>query len=292
VSDQTPGGARTITADLLERLRRHYIKPGQVPAGGVFLPEVGWNATGGTSRADALYVGFTSASGRLLVGHEVKASRSDWLSELNKPGKADGWADQCHAWYLVTIPGVVAEGELPPGWGLMHPGTSRTRMKVVTTAHVHRDRTPSWDAARSIMARLDTLQMDARAAIRAEEHAKVKGELDAAAAAEQRWAEHAQTQVQELRTRLRWVEETLGVRLVDDHGPGGMQNGTATRAELADVAGLLAHHTSLRDAARALSDRYGRTDLAHLRQALDAVEAAVQRARDGLPAEARTTYRY
>lgn len=59
------------TAALLAALQRHYIKPGDIVTGGVFLAEGGQN--GGHSwpavrRCDALYVGFTSASGRILVG--------------------------------------------------------------------------------------------------------------------------------------------------------------------------------------------------------------------------------
>lgn len=77
------------TDGLLERLERHYIKPGEPLAGGVFLPEVGING-GGSSRCDAIYVGFTSTSGRMLVGHELKVSRADWRRELDQPGKAHG----------------------------------------------------------------------------------------------------------------------------------------------------------------------------------------------------------
>jgi hypothetical protein len=90
----------------------------------------------------------------MLVGHEVKASRSDWLTELANPGKADAWADQCHEWWLITVPGVVRDGELPAGWGLMVPGTSKTRMRVLTPARRHADRQPSWDAIRSVVASL------------------------------------------------------------------------------------------------------------------------------------------
>lgn len=78
------------TEELLARLQRHYIKPGEQFPGGIFLPEVGWNGRSG-GRVDALYVGFTSTSGRRLVGHELKVSRSDWRHELDQPGKADGW---------------------------------------------------------------------------------------------------------------------------------------------------------------------------------------------------------
>jgi hypothetical protein len=159
---------RAITQDLMARLKRHYIKPGQPFAGGVFIPECGLN--GQTSRrCDALYVGFTSTSGRMLVGHEVKASRADWLHELDQIAKADLWADQCHEWWLVAAPGVVHDGELPAGWGLMLPGRSTTRMDIKVRAARHVDRQPSWLIVRSLIARLDTLTVgriaeDSRAA--------------------------------------------------------------------------------------------------------------------------------
>lgn len=147
---------RAITQDLMARLKRHYIKPGQPFAGGVFIPECGLN--GQTARrCDALYVGFTSTSGRLLVGHEVKASRADWLHELDQISKADLWADQCHEWWLVAAPGVVHDGELPAGWGLLLPGRSTTRMDIKVRATRHVDRQPSWLIVRSLIARMDTL---------------------------------------------------------------------------------------------------------------------------------------
>lgn len=153
---------RVRTADLLARLRRHYIKPGDQLPGGIFVPECGLNGSTG-SRVDALYVGFTSSSGRLLVGHELKVSRADWRHELDKPGKADTWADECHAWYVVAPDTtIVRPEELPPGWGLMviNPRTT-TRLEVKVKAQVHADRVPSWRVVRSIMARQDTLRAQA-----------------------------------------------------------------------------------------------------------------------------------
>lgn len=153
---------RETTADLMVRLQRHYIKPGEPMPGGVFIEECGLNGNHQQSRCDALYAGFTSTSGRLLIGHEVKASRADWRKELDSPGKSDKWADQCHAWYIVA-PSVeiVPPQELPSGWGLMVPGKSKTRMTVVVKAMVHADRTPSWEIMRSILARYDTLRASA-----------------------------------------------------------------------------------------------------------------------------------
>jgi hypothetical protein len=150
---------RTLTLDLLAKLRRHYIKPGARPAGGIFVEECGRNGgVGSGSRCDAVYVGFTGTSGRLLIGHEVKVSRSDWRRELDHAGKADAWADDCHEWWVVAPPGVVPTEELPPGWGLMTPGrSSATRLTVVVRAERFTQRTPSWDTVRSVMARQDTL---------------------------------------------------------------------------------------------------------------------------------------
>lgn len=157
---------KVTAAEMVNRLRRHYIKPGPMP-GGIFLPECGLNGATG-NRVDAVYIGFTSTSGRHLVGHEIKVSRSDWLHELDQPGKADMWADQCHAWYAVApSTDIIKPEELPAGWGLMviNP-KSKTRLDVKVKAAVHAVRHPSWQIVRSIMARLDTLQTAELSAIR------------------------------------------------------------------------------------------------------------------------------
>ncbi|ORA62185.1 hypothetical protein [Mycobacteroides franklinii] len=202
----------TTTDELLALLRRHYIKPGLDLPGGVFVPEVGGNGSWGASaRADAIYVGFTTSSGRILVGHELKITRADWLNELNKPGKADQWADQCHAWYLVVnAPAIVKPGELPPGWGLMSPGPSRTRMTVHTPATVKPDHTPSWDAIRSVMARIDTLRAnEVAAAVESRDQARRrKYEKDVAEAVELRVKTMPETG--ESAKRLKLIEDAIG----------------------------------------------------------------------------------
>lgn len=164
--------------ELLERLRRHYLKPGPLP-GGIFLPEVGWNGATG-SRVDAVYVGFTSTSGRILVGHEVKVSRSDWRHELDQPGKADPWHDQCHAWYVVApSTDIVPAEEVPEGWGLMVVNArTMTRLDVKIKAKVRPHHTPSWNAVRSIMARQDTLRAESIEAYRREALDKARAEVE------------------------------------------------------------------------------------------------------------------
>lgn len=161
-----PGKKQCMTTpELLEILRGHYIaETTDVHArdGGVFASEISVNGTWGTGsrRADALYAGFTSASGRILVGHELKVSRSDWRHELDQLDKADTWADACHAWYVVApSTEIVPPEELPDGWGLMLPPRSSRgkRMRIEVKAAVKKDFSPPWWAVRSFMARIDTL---------------------------------------------------------------------------------------------------------------------------------------
>lgn len=199
------------TAGQLEaRLRRHYIKPGDMP-GGVFLPEVGLNGVV-ARRCDAIYVGFTSSSGRALIGHELKVSRADWRHELDQPDKADLWADQCHAWYVVApSTDVVPVEELPDGWGLMIPSARTvTRMDIKVKARFHGDRTPSWLIMRSIMARLDTLQRAERLEVRREEEAKAR------AAFEERGRQRQMSADPELaaaKSKLDQIEALTGLKL-------------------------------------------------------------------------------
>jgi hypothetical protein len=144
---KTPdAGAGLTTSELTARLRRHYLKPGDALPGGVFLTEVmapgarpgevGWESA--NRRLDALYIGFTSARGRMLEGHEVKVSRSDWMVELAQAHKADWWFEHTHRWWVVAADrSIVEEGELPEGWGLMVPNSrTRTRLDVVVKATV------------------------------------------------------------------------------------------------------------------------------------------------------------
>ncbi len=152
---------RQMTADLLARLKRHYIKPGEALPGGMFIPEVAHGGAGGR-RIDALYAGFFQSRGHHLIGHELKISRADWQHELAQPEKAEVWAPECHAWYVVApSTTIVKPEELPHGWGLMIPGRSKTRMEVVVAAKIYEDREPSWLATHSILKRVDTLRAEA-----------------------------------------------------------------------------------------------------------------------------------
>lgn len=154
---------RTSTGELMRRLRSHYVRPAEMFPGGFLAEEVGMNAVAGVPqrRADAIYCGFTSSSGRILVGHELKVTRADWHRELEEAEKADAWADACHAWYVVAPDTTIVDpATVPEGWGLMVLDPKRpTKMKVIVKATAKGpDHNPPWWATRSIMARQDTMR--------------------------------------------------------------------------------------------------------------------------------------
>lgn len=80
------------------------------------------NGTGGygTRSADAVAMGLWPSRGIEIHGIEIKVRRSDWLSELKNPQKADEIAQYCDRWWLaVGDETVVKSGELPATWGLV-----------------------------------------------------------------------------------------------------------------------------------------------------------------------------
>ncbi len=266
-------GDRQITAGIIERLRGHYIpdtKDPAVGAGGEFAHEVSINGNfGHGNRCDALYAGFTSASGRILIGHEIKVSRSDWRAELAKTGKADYWADACHAWYIVApSTTIVPPEELPEAWGLMTPPRAGAkRFKIVRKAHVKTDHTPPWDAVRSFMARLDTIgRHDVGTAVRA---ALKDQREELTKRHEQRLAD----QVLDPEDRARLIalaelEEHLGVTLTQWNQNNDSTADPRVFAHALDLARAVRHTGPIKFGAEALL-----RDLRHLGNMTERVEA-------------------
>lgn len=78
------------------------------------------NGTGANIRryADAMAMSLFPSRGLTMHGFEVKVSRGDWKRELDNPHKAEeGNFRYCDHWWIVTPPGIVQAGELPPTWG-------------------------------------------------------------------------------------------------------------------------------------------------------------------------------
>ncbi|SEU46443.1 hypothetical protein [Nonomuraea wenchangensis] len=124
------------TTTLYDALERHYRKPGAARDGEILLREVEAPGTGG--RADLVRIGLWPSRGYSLDVHELKTQRSDWLRELDNPGKADAWWPYCTGFWIVAPAGIVHKNELPTGWGLMEPPASanRRRFRTIVDAEV------------------------------------------------------------------------------------------------------------------------------------------------------------
>lgn len=120
-----------MTGQLMNALMAHYRKPGTAQDGEVLLPEVA--APGSNRRCDLLRIGVWPSRGMGIDVHELKVSRSDWLRELDDPGKADAWWPYSSRFWVVAPPKMIRPEEMPPGWGLMEApsGANRRRFKVV-----------------------------------------------------------------------------------------------------------------------------------------------------------------
>ena len=75
----------------------------------------GFSTAGRT--ADAVAFSLWPSRGLAIVGMEIKTSRSDWLSELKNPAKAESIAKYCNEFWLVTSENVAKEEEIPLSWG-------------------------------------------------------------------------------------------------------------------------------------------------------------------------------
>lgn len=124
------------TKALLDGLKAHYRKPGADQDGEVLVTEV--TAPGSNRSCDLLRVGMWPSRGLGIDVHELKVSRSDWLRELDDPGKADAWWRFCSRFWIVAMPGIVNATELPEGWGLMLPPNraNARRFRAVVPAAV------------------------------------------------------------------------------------------------------------------------------------------------------------
>ena len=75
------------------------------------------------------------AQGLQMHGHEVKVSRSDWLTELADPAKAAAVKRYCDRWWLVVPDRTIVRDDLPDGWGLLAFGRDG-RLRIAHRAPV------------------------------------------------------------------------------------------------------------------------------------------------------------
>jgi hypothetical protein len=89
--------------------------------------QAGWHAS---RTLDAVAMDTWMSSGLALHGYEVKVSRSDWLRELAEPAKAEAFLRFVDYFWIAAPKGIVREGELPDGWGLLETTGRALRCSV------------------------------------------------------------------------------------------------------------------------------------------------------------------
>lgn len=121
----------TTARHMHEMLAKHYAPPPSKPPGGRLIKEI--QAPGSTRQADALWLPTTTAERGRIIGHEIKVSRADLITELHDPHKADAWKQFCSRWWLVLADAKFIEGlDIPDDWGILAPPSrSTTRFMTV-----------------------------------------------------------------------------------------------------------------------------------------------------------------
>ncbi|WP_066041949.1 hypothetical protein [Herbiconiux solani] len=125
-------GAKVTERDMLDALTRRYTSDGgngdrwiraeHVRNGTGFMgyDQLSGRCAGPLRTADFIAIDGWESKRHVVHGHEVKVSRSDWLTELRDPEKAEAFRPYCDYWWLVASDARVAKlDELPTGWGLM-----------------------------------------------------------------------------------------------------------------------------------------------------------------------------
>ena len=162
-------------------------------------------------RLDVVALNMWETRGWRVVGFEIKVSRGDWVRELNAFQKSEEWTAVVDAFYVVTPPKLVRDGELPEGWG--HLELCGSRMMTRRHAAVRDGRTtlPREVAARFIgrLAQRAT-QEERTAEHRARQQLRDDVESMVRTRIEAEWAGERE-ELQRLRTEHRALLDALGV---------------------------------------------------------------------------------
>ncbi len=245
--------------EFLECVRSKFASPEYV-----LLPQVR-NGTGFTRRArtaDALTVSLWPSRGIAVEGLEFKDNRADWLKELKDPAKAEEIGRYCSRWWVVVSDQrIVAKGELPPAWGLLH--ATAGGVKVIEPAVYRPAQEPTWAFVASVLKaaaevvtpeaeierRVHKARNEAHDAALAAYQTKLTAQREAAAKEEQRLAGCIQA-----------FEQASGVALDSYRYHGGNPDGNRKIGEAVKfvlrggLAGLTAELLRIADAAGRVKD--------------------------------------
>lgn len=163
---------------------------------------------------DAMSIGTWPSRGLCVDGYEFKVSRADWLRELKSPAKADAFFRFCDRWWLaVGDAAIVANGELPQGWGLLAPNPSGKRLSVVTQATKNPNPEPWTSSFRAAVIKRFAERGDE--VIRAEKRRLRKEVEDELAVTQRRQSEHKDRIIAELTHKITTFQVQTGLHLDD-----------------------------------------------------------------------------
>lgn len=182
------------------------------------------NKTGGGSRyADGIAMNLYPSRGLALYGFEIKISRSDLKSELNKPDKAEEIARFCNCWYLVTPTGLIRpDDEIPLGWGVLEVSPDMSiRKKKAAEARLPQPITKEFVA--SILRRSnesEKLQFEKN--IEKLVESRIAGRVEHAVSMRKLDIDRVQTEAKRLRERIDEFEKASGISISGYDSPRGM----------------------------------------------------------------------
>lgn len=125
----TPTPIKATERDVLDALRNRYTQAAGNGERYVLAEHVRDHGTFARRTADLMVRDMWQSSGMVLHGFEVKVSRSDWLTELRDPTKAERFKRHCDYWWLAVSESSIVRDDLPEGWGLIVKSGDTMRIK-------------------------------------------------------------------------------------------------------------------------------------------------------------------
>jgi hypothetical protein len=191
------------------------------------------NSTGRVDRTiDAVTMGLWGSRGHDFDGYEIKVSRSDWLRELKRPEKADGWRFD-HFW-LVTPLDLVKIEEVPTAWGLLEYRPTSGRFAITKPAPALNPKPITRHMLAAIMRKVHKAAIDQDE--RQRQYASGIDEGARRAVQAHTWErQRYENELADLRARLKAFEDASGITI--DSYTGGRDLGE--RARLAQQLGAV-----------------------------------------------------
>jgi hypothetical protein len=116
---------RISASDIRALLRRRYSSPEWA----LFFEVANSTGTGASRYADAVAMNLYPSRGLVVVGFEIKVSKSDFINEVRNPEKSVSIQKYCDRWYIVAPAEAVDESLLPENWGWLQVTGEQIRLR-------------------------------------------------------------------------------------------------------------------------------------------------------------------